>query len=380
MQTSNLIRLFDDLLTTSTNAQRIELLEHIQIELLSISSSIQFEEVHQHVPWLYLFNLFQSNTNDEIERLLCTIIEHFINNLSIEQIMIDFYPLLNTGLNHQIGLSQRVKLLCLKAFEKLSRCSTNECFYVIENLFQYTHINALLHLFLDSDQQSLWLKSKDILEQMIQTVSHIEDVQVFESYLHNQYFHSSNRNILLSSNQRNEIVKLRLYEYLIDLCLIDSRIYQHITEEQHLLDQFLYDCTHNDMDILYLMNCLELLIILTQKPHTLNYLQNKTNIIDHYLHLLLSSNEDNSLYDLIKPGLIKFFGCYLRNYLLLLEINTTNNNQNQLLERFLPFLFDILLQSDPSSYIIIGLGKKRFFFLFMNVILVQIRLDLSEKH
>ncbi len=136
---------------------------------------------------------------------------------------------------------------------------------LIENFFQHSHINALLHLFLDSDQQSLWLKSKEILEQMIQTVSRVEDIQVFQTYLHNQYFHPSNRQILLSSNEQNEIVKLRLYEYLIDLCLIDPRIYQHITEEQHLLDQFLYDCTHSDTDILYLMNCLELLITLTQK-------------------------------------------------------------------------------------------------------------------
>jgi hypothetical protein len=369
MQMSNLLRLFEDLLITSNNTQRIELLERIQIELLSISSSIQFEEVHQHVPWSYLFGLIQSNDNDEVERLLCTIIEHFINNLSIEQIMIDFYPLLNIGLNNQTGLSQRVKLLCLKAFEKLVRCSSNECFFLIEKLFQYSHINALLHLFLDSDQQSLWLKSKEILEQMIRTVSRIENVQVFQTYLHDQYFHQSNREILLSSNERNEIVKLRLYEYLIDLCLIDQRIYQHITEEQHLLDPFLYDCTHSDTDILYLMNCLELLIALTQKPHTLAYLQNKTNVIDHYLRLLLSSNDQNSLYDLVKPGFIKFFGCYLRNYLLLLETNVSNNEQNQLLERFLPFLFDILIQSDPSAYIVIGLGKKFYFNWNMNVTL-----------
>ena len=62
-----------------------------------------------------------------------------------------------------------------------------------------------------------------------------------------------------------------------------------------------------------------------------------------------------------KPGLIKFFGCYLRNYLLLLEANTSNNDQNQLLQRFLPFLFDILLQSDPSVYIVIGLGEELLF-------------------
>ena len=358
MQNSNLLRLFEDLLIITTDTQRIELLERVHIELSSISSSIQFEQVHQHVPWSHLFELLQSNHDADIERLLCAIIEYFINNLSIEQIMIDFYPLLNTGLNNQITLSQRVKLLCLKAFEKLARCSTNECFFIIQNLFQHSHINALLHLFLDSDQQTLWLKSKEILEQMIQTVSRIDDKQIFQNYLHNQYFHESNRQILLSADQRNEIVKLRLYEYLIDLCLIDPHIYQHITEEQHLLDQFLYDCTHTDNDILYLMNCLELLTALTQKPHTLVYLQNKTNVIEHYLHLLLSSNDQNSLYDLVKPGFIKFFGCYLRNYLVLLETNTSSNQQNQLLERFLPFLFDILLRSDPDAYIVIGLGKE----------------------
>lgn len=360
MQNSNLLRLFEDLLVTSTNAQRAELLERIQIELLGISSAIQFEQVHQHIPWSQLFDLLRSNENDEVERLLCAIIEHFINNLSIEQIMADFYPLLNTGLDNQTALSQRGKLLCLKAFEKLARCPTNECFTVIQNLFQHSHINALLRLFLDSDQQTLWLKSKEILEQMIRTVSRIEDTQIFQAYLREQYFHESNRQILLSFNQLNEIVKLRLYEYLIDLCLIDPRIYQHITEEQHLLDQFLYDCTHSDADILYLMNCLELLTALTQKPHTLAYLQNKTNVIEHYLRLLLATNDESGLYDLVKPGFIKFFGCYLRNYLLLLETNIVNNHQqNQLLERFLPFLFDILLQSDPSAYLAIGLGKNK---------------------
>jgi len=195
---------------------------------------------------------------------------------------------------------------------------------------------------------------------MIRTVSRIEDTQIFQTYLRDQYFHESNRKILLSSNERNEIVKLRLYEYLIDLCLIDPRIYKHITEEQHLLDQFLYDCAHSDTDILYLMNCLELLTALTQKSHTLTYLQNKTNVIDHYLRLLLSSNDENSLYDLVKPGFIKFFGCYLRNYFVLLETNTSNNQQNQLLERFLPFLFDILLQSDPNAFIVIGLDTIGF--------------------
>jgi hypothetical protein len=360
MQNSNLLRLFEDLLITSTNAQRIELLEHIQIELLGISSAIQFEQVHQHVPWSHLFGLLRSNDNDEVERLLCAIMEHFINNLSIEQIMTNFYPLLNTGLDNQTASSQRARLLCLKAFEKLARCSTKECFFVIQNLFQHSHINALLHLFLDSDQQVLWLKSKEILEQMVQTASRIDDTQIFQTYLREQYFHESNRKILLSSNERNEIVKLRLYEYLIDLCLIDPRIYQHITEEQHLLDQFLYDCTHSDTDILYLMNCLELLTVLTQKPHTLAYLQNKTNVIDHYLRLLLSTNDESGLYDLAKPGFIKFFGCYLRNYLILLETNISSNQQHQLLERFLPFLFDILLQSDPSAYVVIGLGKKLF--------------------
>ena len=299
MQSSDLKRLFSELSLTSTDVQRIELLERIQLELFSISSSAQFEEVHPHVPWSYLFDLIRSTPDEEIQRLLGAIIEHFISNLSVEQIMTDFYPLLNTGLDQQTGLSPRAKLLCLKAFEKLARCSSNECFYVIEHLFQHWHINALLHLFLDSDQQSFWLKSKEILEQMIRTVSRVEDVQVFRTYLHQQYFHPSNRQILLSANERNEIVKLRLYEYLIDLCLIDPRIYQHITDEQHLLEQFLDDCTQNDADILYLMNCLELLISLTQKPHTLTFLQNKTNVIEHYFQLLLSSNEENSLYDLV---------------------------------------------------------------------------------
>jgi len=363
MQNSNLLRLFEDLLITSTDTQRIELLERIHIELSSISSSIQFEQVHQHIPWSHLFDLLHSNTNNEIERRLCAIIEYFINNLSIEQIMTHFYPLLNTGLDNLTALSQRGKLLCLKAFEKLAHCSTIEGFFIIQNLFQHSQINALLHLFLDSDQQTLWLKSKDILEQMIQAVSRVDDTLIFQNYLRDQYFHESNRQILLSSNQRNEIVKLRLHEYLIDLCLIDPRIYQHITEEQHLLDQFLYDCTHTDNDILYLMNCLELLTALTQKPHTLAYLQNKTNVIDHYLHLLVSSNDNSGLYDLVKPGFIKFFGCYLRNYLVLLETNLPSNQPNQLLERFLPFLFDILIQSDPEAYIIIGLGKT---FVFIN--------------
>ncbi|CAF2542025.1 unnamed protein product [Rotaria sp. Silwood2] len=355
MQNSNLLRLFEDLLITSKNVEYIELLERIHIEISNISSSIQFEQVHQHIPWSNLFDLLRTNKNDEVERLLCAIMEHFINNLSIEQIMTNFHPLLNTGLDNQTGLSQRGKLLCLKAFEKLTRCTTTECFFVIQNLFQYSHINALLHLFLDSDEQTLWLKSKEILEQMIHTVSRIDDKKIFENYLHENYFHDINRQILLSSNKRNEIVKLRLYEYLIDLCLIDPRIYEHITEEQHLLDQFLYDCTHSDTDILYLMNCLELLTVLTQKSHTLTYLQNKTNVIDHYLHLLLSTNDENSSYDLLKPGFIKFFGCYLRNYLVLLETNTSINQQNQLLERFLPILFDILLQSSSSPYIVIGL-------------------------
>ena len=357
MQDSDLLRLFDDLFNASTNVQRIELLERIQIELLGISSSIQFGEIQERIPWSRLFDFVRSNDNDEIERLLCTILDHFINNLSIEQIMTNFQPLLNTGLDQQTASNQPVKLLCLKAFEKLARCSSKECFFLIENLFQYSHINALLHLFLDSDQQSLWLKSKEILEQMIQTVSRIDDVQVFQTYLREQYFHQSNRQILLSSNQRNEIVKLRLYEYLIDLCLIDARIYQHITEEQHLLDQFLQDCTHSDSDILFLMNCLELLINLTQKPHTLFYLQNRTNVIEHYFRLLLTTNEENSSYDLVKPGLIKFFGCYLRNYLILLS---NGNQQPELLQRFVPFLFDILLQSDPSAYMAIGLGKSFF--------------------
>ncbi|CAF0896289.1 unnamed protein product [Rotaria sordida] len=360
MQNSDLLRLFEDLLIKSKNVEYIELLERIHIQLSNISSSIQFEQVHQHIPWSNLFNLLRSNKNDEIERLLCAIMEHFINNLSIEQIMTDFSPLLNTGLENQTGLSQRGKLLCLKAFEKLTHCTITECFFIIQNLFQYSHINSLLHLFLDSDEQILWLKSKEILEQMIHTVSRIDDKQILQNYLHEHYFHDINRQILLSSNKLNEIVKLRLYEYLIDLCLIDPRIYEHITEEQHLLDQFLYDCTHSDTDILYLMNCLELLTVLTQKSHTLNYLQNKTNVIDHYLHLLLSTNDENNLYDLIKPGLIKFFGCYLRNYLVLLEKNISNNQQNQLIKRFLPILFDILLQSDPNPYIIIGLDTIGF--------------------
>jgi hypothetical protein len=361
MQNSNLLRLFEDLLITTTNTQRIELLEHIQIELSSISSSVQFEQVHQQVPWSHLFDLLRSNNNDEVERLLCAIIEYFISNLSIEQITTNFNMLLNTGLDSQTSLSQRAKLLCLKAFEKLARCSTDECLFVIQNFFQHFHINALLHLFLDGDQQALWLKSKDILQQVIRTVSRIEDTQIYHAYLHDQYFNELNRQVLLSSNERNEIVKLRLYEYLIDLCLLDSRISEYITAEQHLLDPFLHDCTHSDTDILYLMNCLELLSSLTQKTYTLAYLQNRTNVIDHYLRLLLS-NDESGLYDLVKPGVIKFFGCYLRSYFILLETTTASNQQNQLLERFLPFLFDILIQSSSNTYTVIGLGKECFIF------------------
>lgn len=360
MQNSNLLRLFEDLLATSTNAERIQLLERIQIELIGVTSSTQFEQVHQQVPWSHLFQLLRTNDNDEVQRLLCAIMEYFINNLSIEQIMTDFYPLLNTGLDIQTNLSQRAKIFCLKALEKLARCPKIEYFTLIESLFQSTHINSLLHLFLDSDQQTLWLKSKEILEQLAHTVCRIEDTQLFENYLRNQYFHESNRRILLSSDERNEIVKLRLYEYLIDLCLIDSRIYKHITEQQRLLDKFLSDCTHNDTDVLYLMNCLELLTNLTQKPHTLTYLQNQTNVIDHYLRLLLTVNEENSLYDLVKPGFIKFFGCYLRHYLILLQNQSIDDQLNQLLERFLPFLFDILLESDPNAFIIIGLDTIGF--------------------
>jgi len=360
MQETNLVRFFEELSATSTNAERIQVLERIQIELLGVTSIAQYEQIYQHVPWSQVFQLLRTNDNDEVQRLLCAIMESFISNLSIEQIMIHFYPLLNTGLDSQTNLSQRAKIFCLKALEKLARCSKIESFPLIESLFQSTHINALLHLFLDSDQQTLWLKSKEILEQLARTVCRIESQQTFETYLREHYFHESNRRILLSSNERNEIVKLRLYEYLIDLCLIDARIYKHITEEQHLLDKFLSDCTQNDADLLYLMNCLELLTNLTQKSHTLTYLQNQTNVIDHFLRLLLTTNDDNPLYELIKPGFIKFFGCYIRNYLALLQNNSIDSQTNQLLERFLPFLFDILLQSDPSAFIIIGLDTIGF--------------------
>ena len=356
MQNSNLLRLFEDLLATSTSTQQIELLERIHIELSNITSSVQFEQVHPHVPWSYLFDSLRSNDADELDRLVCSTIEHFVNNLSIEQMMIDFYPLLNKGLDRETALSQRARLLCLRGFERLARCSSNECFYVIQNLFQHNQINALLHLFLDSNEQALWVKSKDILQQMIQNASRIVDQQVFEKYLLEQYFHEINREILLSSNQRNEIVKLRLYEYLIELCLVDPRIYQHITEKQHLLEPFLNDCTHNDDDVLFLMNCLELLTTLTQKPHTLAYLQNKTDVMEHYFRLL-SSTDENGLLDLLKPGLIKFFGSYFRNYLLLLEQNVSNHEQDRLLERFLPFLFDILMQSGANTFHFIGLGR-----------------------
>ncbi|CAF4021773.1 unnamed protein product, partial [Rotaria sp. Silwood1] len=50
MQNSNLLRLFEDLMITSKNVECIELLERIHIELSNISSSIQFEQVHQHIP------------------------------------------------------------------------------------------------------------------------------------------------------------------------------------------------------------------------------------------------------------------------------------------------------------------------------------------
>ena len=92
----------------------------------------------------------------------------------------------------------------------------------------------------------------------------------------------------------------------------------------------------------------------------MTYLQNQTNVIDHFLRLLLTTNDDNPLYELIKPGFIKFFGCYIRNYLALLQNNSIDSQTNQLLERFLPFLFDILLQSDPSAFIIIGLDTIGF--------------------
>lgn len=358
MQKSNLIRLFEDLLITSTSAEQITLLERIHLELSSISSLNEFEQIHHDVPWSHLFDLIRSNKNDEVERLLCSILEHFINNLTIEQMMNKFYPLLETGLEQDVGLSQRSKLLCLKAFEKLSRCSTKECFFIIQNLMQHRQINALLRLFLDSDEQMLWLKSKEILEQMIRTVSRIDDEELLKTYLRDQYFHPSNREILLSADRRNEIVRLRLYEYLIDLCLVNAHIYRHITEEQHLLNQFLQDCTHRDEDILYLMNLLELMTSLTQKPHTLVYLQNKTDVIGHYYHLLASA-DDNPMIDLVKPGLIKFFGSYLRNYLVLLETTPIDTDPNHLLERFLPFLFDIFLQTESNTYTVLALGNER---------------------
>ena len=53
--------------------------------------------------------------------------------------------------------------------------------------------------------------------------------------------------------------------------------------------------------------------------------------------------------------------------------DTSNNQQNQLLERFLPFLFDILIQSDPNAYIIIGLGKDLE--IFVEDINIHISLD-----
>ena len=357
MQKSNLVELFESLLTATASEEQISLLERIHIEFTNITAIAEFQKIQQDIPWTYLFHLLRSNNSDEIERLICSILEYCITNLSIEQLRDNFYGLLNDGLDQQTGLSVRGKLLCLKGFERLVRCSNEKCFTLIQNLFQHNQINALLHLFLDNDQQVLWLKSKEILEQMIRNVSKVNDQLVLDTYLNDHYFHSSNRELLLSSNDRNEIVRLRLYEYLIDLCLIDHRVYEHITEKQQLLDPFLHDCTHHGEDILYLMNCLELLTSLTQKPHTLAYLQNKTTVTDHYFRLLISKDEYGVI-DLIKPGLIKFFGSYLRNYLLLLEHDATN----ELLERFLPFLFDIFLQTESGVYTAIGLGRIKIYF------------------
>lgn len=372
MQESNLIRLFQDLSNASSNVDRVNLLERIFIELSNVSSASEFEQIHQQVPWSNLFTLLRSINNDEVQRLLCSVLEHFINNFSVDLLMKNFFDLLNTGLESTTGLTERGKILCLKGLEKLSKYSNVESFAIIEKLFQHQHINALLHLFLDNDQQVLWLKSKEILEQMIRNISQINDEQLLNNYLVDQYFHGNNRALLLSSKDRNEIVRLRLYEYLIDLCLIDQRIYQHITEQQHLLDQFLHDCTHQADDILYLMNCLELLTSLTQKIHTLAYLQNKTNITNHFFRLLVSDDE-SGLIDLIKPALIKFFGSYLRNYLILLRTPTTHTTMDELLDKFLPFLFDILLQAESATYVPIGLGESKVV-LMLNVSIFTFKL------
>ncbi|CAF1553685.1 unnamed protein product [Didymodactylos carnosus] len=157
MHNSNLIRLFEDLSVTP-NENRLQILERINIEL-SIITTTQFEQIHQNIPWQLLFELVTINTNndDEYDRLLCSIFDLFIVNLSVENIISDFYPLLYNGLKNP-EISNRIKLLCLKALDKLSKCQKENCFHVIKQLFQHEQIYQLLKLFLDKEQQNLWIK------------------------------------------------------------------------------------------------------------------------------------------------------------------------------------------------------------------------------
>ncbi|CAF1059797.1 unnamed protein product, partial [Didymodactylos carnosus] len=193
--------------------------------------------------------------------------------------------------------------------------------------------------------------SKSILEQMIKNLINISDDQVVLDYLAQQYFHPQNIELIKSGHRQDVVIKLRLYEYLISLCLLDFKIFDFIVNDKHqLLSQFFYDCLHSDSDVLFLMNCIELLTLLTEKLYTLDYLQNKTTIMDHFLRLLMENDDD-----LLKPAFIKLFGCYIRNYMQLISEQTTmdtttpSSTNIQLFNRFIPFLFDILLLSDMQK-------------------------------
>lgn len=337
MQKSVLIRLFEDLALTTSDVEQLTLLERISLELSNVLSLNEFEQLVADVPWTRLFDLFRQRKNDEFDRTLETIFDKFVSNLSIDDVIRTFNGLLIDALDEKIGLSPRGKHFALKIFDKISRNSSN--------FFDHRQINAFLRLFLNNEQQNLWLKSSEILR----TICRNEN----ENFLRNEFFHRENREILLSANRQNEIVRLRLYELLVEISLIDERIFRYVVDEENLLEQFLNDCSNRDDDVLYLVNLIDLLTSLTTKSYTLIYLRTRTNLLEHFFRLL-NNVEENPMIDLVKPNLIKFFGAFTRNFLLLVETNSTSN---EIFPQFIPLVFDLLLQSATNSYSSIAFGS-----------------------
>ncbi|KAK6195800.1 hypothetical protein SNE40_001155 [Patella caerulea] len=253
-------------------------LEELKAVLYTIHPST-LRDVSSEIPNFSQLFAYLDTTNVEQQKLVCETIERLLSGLPPAEIYDNFKEEIENGLSHP---APDVNCLCLTQLLRVAKTDPNR-------LIGWLDILPKIISQLGNEILAVAKIAGDILTMLGKT--------------RNGAISLYNHSMLKEVMEKNDIVRFRVYQIIIDICRLSQEGLQ-MSEESGLLKQLTNEIFKND--ILLQLNAIEMLSDLAQVQHGLVYLDQAGVIVK--LEELMKATETDALAGLLLPGLVKFFG------------------------------------------------------------------------